>query len=245
MISPHKKVHLNFTTSIHDQSQSIPQKFMSTFRNSPPSSNLAVFTFIRDPFQHFESGLTQVGESTSMVNKKFNSWKLNSTDELKKILNNFLDFNIVLYNVSSEIQLIGLVHMYPMSGVLLGHNFDFIGRLESFQSDWNEKIVPLYNLSNPFDFTEGLHSNAINHPTGIPLSKTNTNHGDPQNIRHYYRLLLKQEPAYARAVCNLVLIDYICIPSYKLPRECEFLQNVRSEGTNILTNVHSRSSPTA
>ena len=238
MISPHRQVHLNFTSSIRNQSLAIPQKLLSTFRN-PPSNNLAVFTFIRDPFQHFESGLAQVGESTSMVSKKFNNWKLNSTDELKKILINFLNFNIATYDVSSELQLIGLVHMYPMAGVLLGHNFNVIGRLESFQSDWNEKIVPLYNLSIPFDFKEGLHSNAINHPSGIPLAKSNTNHGDPQNIRYFYRLLLKQEPAYARAICNLVLIDYICIPSYKLPQECEFLYDTRSEGANILTNAHS------
>jgi hypothetical protein len=123
---------------------------MNTFRNPPPS-NLTIFTFIRDPFQHFESALAQVGESTALYNKKFNG-KFNSTDELKFYLNKFLDFNIA-YNVSSKIPLNGLVHVYPMAGVLLDHKFDFIGHLETFQRDWNETIVPLYNLSISFDST--------------------------------------------------------------------------------------------
>eukprot|EP01036_Dinobryon_divergens_P022949 gene22949-31255_t len=239
MISPFGKVNNNFYSTIHNQSQPVSQKFMSTFWNPP--SNFTIFTFVRDPFKHFESGLAQAGESTSFHNKKFNNvldWKFNSTNELKYYLNKLLDFNVA-FNESSDMRLNALVHIYPMAGVLLNHVIDFIGRLETFQSDWNEKIVPKYNLSIPFDFSEGVHASAINHPSGIHASNASLNHGDPQNVRLYYRLLLKQEPSYARAICNLVLIDYVCLPSYKLPRECEFLQHARSEGENILTSVHS------
>lgn len=232
----------NFYTTIRNQSQPIPQNFISTFRNPP--SKLTIFTFVRDPFQHFESGLAQAGESTAFHNKKFNNvldWKLNSTDEIKYYLNKLLDFNIA-FNESSDMRLNALVHIYPMAGVLMDHDFDFIGRLETFQSDWNETIVPQYNLSIPFDLAEGLHASAINHPSRIPVSpNASSSRIDPQNVRLYYRLLLKQEPSYARAMCNLVLVDYVCLPSYKLPRECKFLHDARSEGVNILTSVHSHS----
>ena len=55
-------------------------------------------------------------------------------------------------------------------------------------------------------------------------------------MRHYYRLLLAREPVYARVVCHLVLIDYVCLPEYALPPACQFLAGAREEGVRLLTN---------
>ena len=39
---------------------------------------------------------------------------------------------------------------------------------------------------------------------------------------------------YKRAVCHLILVDYICLPMYKLPVECEFLNATREEAVSAM-----------
>ena len=33
---------------------------------------------------------------------------------------------------------------------------------------------------------------------------------------------------YTRAICHMLLIDYVCLPEYSLPVECQFLNQSRA-----------------
>ena len=96
------------------------------------------------------------------------------------------------------------------------------------------RVLPLYNLTwIPFDYSLGAHATSVHHPTMKNSSKTN---GDEFRLRYQYRALLQTQPEYARAICHLVLIDYVCLPKYTLPKYCQFLESIRSEGVRILTS---------
>jgi hypothetical protein len=51
---------------------------------------------------------------------------------------------------------------------------------------------------------------------------------DPNNARQSLLALFAAEPQYTRAVCHLILVDYICLPMYPLPPECQFLNATRA-----------------
>lgn len=214
----------------------LPQRFINTFRSPLDLSKVTVFTFVRDPMTHFESGLAEATDRTATYHRRSNNvsnWKLNSTDELKAYLKGILDFDI-----SDDSPLKMVSHIFPMAGVLLSIKIDIYGHLETFKMDWEKKIMPQYNLSKPFSSTVGMHKTSINHPTlrlNTSLSSTN-NVTDPFNLRHYYHRLLTEEPTYAKAICNLVLIDYVCLPHYELPPECKSLQHIRLEGMKLLAS---------
>ena len=40
---------------------------------------------------------------------------------------------------------------------------------------------------------------------------------------------------YMRAVCQLLLVDYVCLPSYPLPTECSFLNDSRNAAMEALS----------
>ena len=43
-----------------------------------------------------------------------------------------------------------------------------------------------------------------------------------------------QHQRFMRAICHLLLIDYVCLPMYKLPAECHFLNDARRAATEAL-----------
>ena len=40
---------------------------------------------------------------------------------------------------------------------------------------------------------------------------------------------------YTRAVCHLLLVDYVCLPSYPLPPDCQFLNRSRATAMEALS----------
>jgi len=39
--------------------------------------------------------------------------------------------------------------------------------------------------------------------------------------------LFQNEPQFQRAICHLLLTDYVCLPMYQLPEGCKFLTKTR------------------
>ena len=60
---------------------------------------------------------------------------------------------------------------------------------------------------------------------------------DPQNTRYFYKKLLKKEPKAYRALCRMVLIDYICFPEYKLPFACQDMESEVLETREMLLKM--------
>ena len=90
-----------------------------------------------------------------------------------------------------------------MSGVLhLWPNITFVGRLEHFDRDWSQ-VNALYGTDmSGYDKTIGEHISSR----------------DPNGIKRNTLQLLREFPAYYRALCHLLLVDYVCF-SYPLPLE--------------------------
>jgi hypothetical protein len=59
---------------------------------------------------------------------------------------------------------------------------------------------------------------------------------DPNNARTALLELFREDVRYKRMVCQLLLLDYVCLPMYSLPKECEFLDNTVKEVRNSMKN---------
>ena len=120
-----------------------------------------------------------------------------------------------------------------MAGTLKRFPIHIYGHLEEFKEDWLTKIVSVYNLTTAFDYSVGRHATAINHPDGRPRKDKHTNYGDPNYFRYFYRRLIHDDPSVGRAICNIILIDYVCLPHYVLPPMCSYLESIRIDGMKL------------
>ena len=75
----------------------------------------------------------------------------------------------------------------------------------------------------------------------LRLKNTNATKGDPNHFRLYYNKLLETKPEYLRAVCNLVLVDFVCLPFYKLPKGCEYLEDARQHAVKLIHSTNQQS----
>lgn len=162
------------------------------------------FTFVRDPMSHFMSGLAET------MWRSFNGGNVTVTTHMvANFLKSFLNFQ---YRGLKWIE-----HTFPMSGAFFQHNISFVGQLESFDDDW-QILHSRYTLFETFDKKLGVH----------PSSE------DPNTAKAAIRSLLASEPQYLRALCQLMMVDYVCFPTYRLPRGCEHLERVRKEGESLV-----------
>eukprot|EP00597_Dinobryon_sp_UTEXLB2267_P004596 CAMPEP_0170064954 /NCGR_PEP_ID=MMETSP0019_2-20121128/5230_1 /TAXON_ID=98059 /ORGANISM="Dinobryon sp., Strain UTEXLB2267" /LENGTH=176 /DNA_ID=CAMNT_0010271717 /DNA_START=744 /DNA_END=1274 /DNA_ORIENTATION=- len=138
-----------------------------------------------------------------------------------------------------ELPLILMGHFYPMSGVFFQFNIHTLGHVQSFKSFWEKTIVPMYGINLQFREQLGLHATSVHHPnvagqeskphspSRSNSSSASSNKYDPNNARQELLKLLRTEPRYKRAICHLLLVDYVCLPMYALPPECQFLNRTR------------------
>ena len=57
-------------------------------------------------------------------------------------------------------------HLSTMSGTFFEFDIDIVGHLESFQLDWENKVLTTYPALNgfKFDHARGNHKTSVNHP---------------------------------------------------------------------------------
>jgi hypothetical protein len=198
------------------------------FKNS---HYVPTFTFVRNPLQRFESSLAEAVWRTDIYHTRRNmsNYIVNSTDMVKGYIHEILNMQ--------PSSLRDIFHIYPMSGVLFRYNIDIIGYLETFKENFEKRVLPKYNLDLVFNYRYGVHATAVNHPIA-PLHKNNKNFiGDPSQLRMYYQKLMSEEPAYLRALCNLYMVDFMCLPKFELPEQCRHLESIRSLGVDILRRI--------
>eukprot|EP00597_Dinobryon_sp_UTEXLB2267_P005175 CAMPEP_0170077182 /NCGR_PEP_ID=MMETSP0019_2-20121128/14052_1 /TAXON_ID=98059 /ORGANISM="Dinobryon sp., Strain UTEXLB2267" /LENGTH=248 /DNA_ID=CAMNT_0010289361 /DNA_START=335 /DNA_END=1081 /DNA_ORIENTATION=+ len=196
-----------------------------------------IFTFVRDPFDRFIAGFTEAVFCTYRHERRYEEDKTTmlkaNISEVKAYLDSFLNF---------QVPLILMGHFYAMSGVFFRYHIQTIGYLENFQKDWENIIQPKYNITKPYDNTLGVHATSMHHPIFVAKNATRKNEGskeskapvsgknvdkDPNDARKLLLQLLNEDKRYKQAICHLILVDYICLPSYTLPLDCQFLNATR------------------
>ena len=219
--------------------------FTNIFRNSKPfnlttqfrdrNNNFKVFTYIREPLQRFESGLAEAIQSIKGLT-------ISSTSNISSIIRDMILNYEFVRDYAKPIHR-AINHIFPMSGVFFNFDIDITLHLESFLLDWENVIVPTYRLPpNTYNLKEGFHSTSVNHPritsndtkirdkkVDILLTKANK-----KPTRHYFRMFKTKDKNGMRALCHLLLIEYICFPEYVLPVPCQFLNESLIEGRNLL-----------
>ena len=190
------------------------------------------FAFVRNPFERFLSAFTEV------IFRTYSIRQLREADGSPLKLNQSSAMHYIRQILDFKNPLLQTEHIYAMSGALFPYNIGFFGRLEHLAEDWNRTIMPLYGISNSYDDMYGQHPTSLLHPrTGQPssegLNKKNVSK-DPNNARMELLKLFASRKDYMRAVCHLILVDFICLPFYPLPIDCQFLNRTREVAVNAV-----------
>ena len=177
------------------------------------------FTFVREPIQRFMSGFTET------IFKHYLKYKITNTDgsrkrinesEAKDYLMELLDFRSSLWDVE---------HMFPMSGAFFQFHVPLVGSVEQMKVDWEMKIKPTYEINATYNNKLGVHDTSVYHP--LVVERKGQSSRDPNGARAVIKSILNNDIRYSRAICQLILIDYVCLPMYALPPKCMFLNSTR------------------
>lgn len=186
------------------------------------TSHFKTFTFLRDPLEHFMSGLTESVHRTAFSGVPKSRLLRNITSEIismyiKKILE---AKPAEYYPALREKQ-----HFYPMAGVFLEWPIHYVGSLYKFDFHWNN-IQQIYGIQEPFNRSMGMKKTTMR---------------DPNNVKRVFTQMTTEDPRYMRVVCHMLMLDYVCFPSYKLPEACSDMETYRKKGQEIFLNYSSAS----
>jgi len=212
------------------------QSHLSTALNALSHHSVAnitrpAFVFVREPYERFLSAFSEV------VFRTYDWRKIREPNGSPGQVNLSMAMYYFEQLMDYHTPLVQMEHMYSMSGALFEYNIGVVGYLEKMQLDWTQKIVPTYGLKRPYNDYFGQHPTSMNHPrlgkeeesTAPTPAMINAmrKESDPNNARTAFKSLLSLYPRYMRALCHLLLVDYICLPNYPLPAECGFLNRTR------------------
>lgn len=218
---------------------------MSNYRTGLPDSMKGVdgayedtFMFVRDPLQHFYSAMAEIQQRTIGYGRSYGyteevAASYSIEQYLDSIINaqqstrkDFADWE----KDKMEPMFFQLAHLRLVSNGFFNFNITIVKHLENFKDDWQD-LHDKYKLDFDFDFHRGVHGRtAVHHPL---LASHNTT---DDNLHVHSRLdaLFLEKPEYLRAVCRILLIDYVCLPEYKLPEACLDMQDTIIEARKQL-----------
>jgi hypothetical protein len=158
---------------------------------------LPAFTFVRDPIDHFVSGTREYFERVSINNESMTAVTVN---HLVHFIRDVLDLGFAEqpYTITRS----AIPHIYPQATTFRAeYNIQYIGRLSSFERDWDEIMHHNYQVDVPYNSDAGFHH------------KSST---DPYHIESAFKEL---PTSYLRAICWMVAVDFVCL-GYAFPDAC-------------------------
>jgi len=178
------------------------------------TKELQTFTFLRDPLDHFVSGLSESMHRTAYSGVSYSRLLRNvTTDTLSMYISSFLQIKAPVKGPHlKEPQ-----HFYPMAGVFMEWPIHHVGFLEDFSSGWDH-IRSVYGITEAYNSSHGIKR---------------TTEKDPSNVRSSFKELAAKKPKFLRAICHMIMLDYVCFPKYKLPEECKDMVVHRQRGEAI------------
>lgn len=184
-----------------------PKHLRSHARERYHVDNLKIFTFLRNPLDHFLSGLVEsyfrrlhVGSHpniTKAIEQKMHKREAN-IEVARRLLHSIIltgDHNYAHNKLAHR------SHYYLMSYALLKWKPTWIGYLEEFKTNWTD-------LNSYLDL-QVKYLGAHHHATS----------DDPMDLRKSLVEVFQKMPYYLRAVCRLLMVDYVCL-KFELPPEC-------------------------
>jgi hypothetical protein len=113
--------------------------------------------------------------------------------------------------------------LLPISGAFFDFNVDVVARQENLEDDWKNIVCPWYSS------VELCSSSTADMDTSAKDFLT-----DDNDALAALQELFVLEPHYLRAVCYMLLVDYVCLPMYVLPGPCQFLNATRKAAEEAL-----------
>jgi hypothetical protein len=177
-----------------------------------PSNRQPVFTFtfVRDPLSHFISGLVESHYRRIYFRDDrafLRGHAVNVTTVADIVLALVMNNDEAAAEEVINKHLLDKEHFATLSSVLWKWRPDFIGYLETFQSDWT-RLNAATGLNMNYEITEKRSQRAFDDPLGMKRA-----------LKH----ILRTKPNYMRAVCRLLMMDYVCL-NYPLPAQCAHMK---------------------
>eukprot|EP01036_Dinobryon_divergens_P034481 gene34481-44555_t len=115
-------------------------------------------------------------------------------------------------------------NLLPISGAFFDFNVDVFARQEHLEEDWKNIVCPWYSSVELCS-----SSSAADLDTSAKEFLP-----DDHDALAALKKLFVSEPQYLRAVCYMLLVDYVCLPMYVLPGPCQFLNATRRAAEEAL-----------
>lgn len=164
-----------------------------------------IFTFVRDPVQHFISGyneyefraMSDLNSTAHCEHCIYDKFPKGSEERFWGFLLDFLSFNFLkcsndrCQNINVEIR-----HVFPMSGVLKSYSrVDFVGSIENMVDDWRGLHTECLHTSKcqsfSIDKSIGLHKSSSD-PYGLYTTAKNVVR-ESQVVREILRSILEED----------------------------------------------------
>ena len=201
---------------------------IQTILDAKPRSNVVgtipVVTFVQNPWDRFISGYSDAISRVAPP-KASESSSNQLYHNLQEIVNGKDPFPRAMATLS------------PMAGTFFEFQIDVVGQFEHLAKDL-EELRGVFNLppqpSPPQPPIQERHRTLLGKGKGGNTKKsTDNNEGggrgsgvaEPDHLREV--LSSPQNRPQMRALCHLLLIDYVCLPMYALPEGCNFLKETR------------------
>jgi len=204
-------------------------------------SSIRTFTFVMDPFQRFAASYKECVWryyfQRDRRSRDGSFMKINSS-LVKEHFLTLLDFR---FPKLGSAQL-----LYPLAGSLFSFHVDIVGHLDNFHQDWNTLIMPQYGFDAKTQGYNYDYGPKKSNPDPDYLKKREEmdmnkillaeGESDNNNARKALTETFESDPKYIRALCHLLLIDYVCLPMYSLPPACAFLLPTRTKAKEAMDN---------
>ena len=192
----------------------------------------SAFTIVSDPLTKFSAGYQESitrGRSRNIITTNVNSTMA------KKHIDLLLDYE---QPVPATYQ-----NLYPMCGAFFDFFIDTVGQNEHLSVDWVQIICETYpfickppaSLPPSKDYeVKTIISKRTGKKKSIVVLKERPPPEDRYGAMAALQELFASEPRYLRALCHLLLVDYVCLPMYVLPSPCQFLNATRRAAESAL-----------